>query len=45
VLLQKSVEIEFDTAKDEANIAKHGVSLARATELDIRFVEDRPPRR
>jgi len=31
--------IEFDPAKDETNIAKHGVSLARAAELDIRAVE------
>ena len=36
----KSSEIEFDTAKDAANIAKHGVSLARAGELDICFVEE-----
>ncbi|ODT62389.1 MAG: hypothetical protein ABS77_07015 [Phenylobacterium sp. SCN 69-14] len=27
--------IEFDPAKDEANRAKHGVSLARATDLEI----------
>lgn len=27
--------IEFDLAKDEANIAKHGVSLALAAELDV----------
>ena len=27
--------IEFDTAKDEANAAKHGVSLARAADLDV----------
>lgn len=27
--------IEFDPAKDEANIAKHGVSLARAADLEI----------
>ena len=40
MLLQKSAEIEFDTAKDEANIVKHGVSLACAKELDIRFVEE-----
>lgn len=33
--------IEFDPAKDEANIAKHGVSLARAAELEIlAFIED-----
>jgi hypothetical protein len=29
------VAIEFDLAKDEANIAKHGVSLALAAELDV----------
>ncbi len=35
------MEIEFDPIKDEANIAKHGVSLARATELDVLvFVDD-----
>jgi len=28
------VRIEFDPAKDEVNQAKHGVSLALATELD-----------
>lgn len=27
--------VDFDQAKDAANIAKHGVSLARAAELDI----------
>jgi uncharacterized DUF497 family protein len=42
------MEIEFDPAKDEANVAKHGVSLARAVELagivvvqDERFEEPR----
>jgi hypothetical protein len=29
------VEIEFDPAKDAANIEKHGVSLNRAGELEI----------
>ena len=45
---QYDVDIEFDPAKDEANIAKHGMSLARAAELDVladvadgRFTEDR----
>ncbi|MFN7400004.1 MAG: BrnT family toxin [Sandaracinobacter sp.] len=40
--------VEFDPAKDAANIAKHGVSLARAAELeflavvrDDRFSEQR----
>ena len=28
------MRIEFDPAKDEANLAKHGVSLALAGELD-----------
>ncbi len=28
------MEIEFDPAKDGANMAKHGVSLALASELD-----------
>lgn len=33
--------IEFDPAKDAANIAKHGISLARAVDLeDIVVVED-----
>lgn len=27
--------IEFDPAKDEANIAKHGVSLARAADFEM----------
>jgi uncharacterized DUF497 family protein len=30
------MKIEFDAAKDEANIAKHGVSLAAAAE-DLRL--------
>ncbi len=29
------LEIEFDPDKDAANIAKHGLSLARACELEI----------
>jgi len=33
--------IEFDLPKDAANIAKHGVSLSRAADLEIlAFVED-----
>jgi uncharacterized DUF497 family protein len=28
------MRIEFDPAKDEANVAKHGVSLALARALD-----------
>lgn len=42
------MEIEFDPAKDDANVAKHGVSLARAVDLagiivveDARFEEPR----
>lgn len=30
--------MQFDPAKNDANIAKHGVSLERATEMDIRAV-------
>lgn len=33
--------IEFDAAKDAANIAKHGVSLARAEDFEVlAIVED-----
>ena len=33
--------IEFDTEKDRANIAKHGISLARAADLEVlAFIED-----
>jgi len=35
-----SVEIEYDPAKDEANIAKHGVSLALVADLEILTVEE-----
>lgn len=35
------MQIEFDPAKDQANVAKHGVSLSRAVDLEILvFVED-----
>lgn len=35
------MEVEFDPAKDRLNIAKHGVSLARAGELeDVIVVPD-----
>lgn len=35
------MEVAFDPAKDATNIAKHGVSLARAVDLEIlRFVEN-----
>jgi hypothetical protein len=34
------VRVEFDPAKDIANLDKHGVSLARTAELDIAaFIE------
>lgn len=29
------MKIEFDPAKDDANIAKHGLSLAEAVEFDM----------
>ena len=32
---KQSIDIEFDAAKDAANIAKHGVSLAEAANLDL----------
>jgi len=33
--------IEFDSAKDAINLAKHGISLARAVDLEIvAFLED-----
>jgi uncharacterized protein len=36
------MKITFDPAKDGINISKHGVSLVRAVDLEIRaFVEDR----
>ena len=38
------VEIEFDPAKDIANVEKHGLSLARTVDLDIlSFVEASRP--
>jgi uncharacterized DUF497 family protein len=35
--------IDFDPAKEEINLSKHGVSLARWVDLDIKvtFVDDR----
>jgi uncharacterized DUF497 family protein len=30
-------KIEFDASKDAANLAKHGVSLMRAADLDVVF--------
>ena len=42
------MNIEFDPAKDEVNVAKHGLSHARAVDLDVlaylpddRFAEPR----
>jgi uncharacterized protein len=39
------MHIEFDPAKDVANLAKHGVSLAKAAELDwdhaLVWIDDR----
>jgi uncharacterized DUF497 family protein len=36
-----AMQIEFDPAKDAINIAKHGISLASAVDLDIlAFIED-----
>ena len=35
------MDIEFDPAKNEANLAKHGVTLAAAADLDVlQVVED-----
>jgi len=35
------MDVEFDLAKDAANIAKHGISLARARDLELlAYVED-----
>jgi len=34
------VEIEYDPAKDAANIAKHGVSLALVADLEILTAEE-----
>lgn len=35
--------IEFDPSKDEANVAKHGLSLARAADFldEVTIVDDR----
>lgn len=36
------MQFEFDPEKDAANILKHGVSLARAVDLELlAYVEDR----
>ena len=33
--------IDFDPAKDKANLAKHGISLSRAVDFEIlAFLED-----
>lgn len=35
------MDVEFDPAKDEANLAKHGISLSRAADFEIlAFLED-----
>jgi uncharacterized protein len=35
------MDVEFDRAKDAANAAKHGVSLGRASDLEILvYIED-----
>jgi hypothetical protein len=39
------VEIEFDAAKDAINLRKHGVSLARAAEIDWRQLKAIPDTR
>lgn len=39
--IYSSMPIAFDAEKDRANIAKHGISLARAVDLEIlAFIED-----
>ncbi|WP_349368352.1 BrnT family toxin [Salinarimonas sp.] len=37
------MEFVFDPAKDAANVAKHGISLARTSDfiLDVMFLDDR----
>lgn len=36
------MEVEFDPAKDQANVAKHGISLSRAADFEVQaYVEDR----
>lgn len=35
------MEVEFDPAKDEANLAKHGVSLQAAADFDFTTSLDR----
>src|SRR4051794_24007002 len=39
------MEIEFDTAKDEGNIAKHGISLIRAVDLFATMIVEIPDAR
>lgn len=35
------MDVEFDPAKDELNVAKHGISLARARDIEVvAFQED-----
>lgn len=41
IVVYTIVQIEFDPAQGEISIAKHGVSLARAADLEIlAFIED-----
>ena len=36
-----AMDIEFDPAKDASNVAKHGISLSRAADLELlTYVED-----
>lgn len=30
--------MQFDTAKDAKNVTRHGISLSRATDMDVRAV-------
>lgn len=36
------MELEFGPAKDVANLSKHGLSLARAAEIDLGSATDLP---
>ena len=33
------MDVEFDPAKDDANVAKHGISLARAADMNMLSVK------
>ena len=39
------MSVEFDPAKNAANLAKHGISLARAADLDFQTAVIRPDQR